>query len=101
MNRLDEFVTRRHEIAKIYDEQLFALPVVTPFQELNTYSMVIYTRLDSRSSSPATQKQVYDHLRKMVLRQPSLYTCPSSALLRKARFKSGDFPEAENFTDKG
>lgn len=38
MQRLDEFVSRRHAIAKFYDELLAALPVVTPWQHPDGYS---------------------------------------------------------------
>lgn len=38
MRRLDEFVARRHEIARRYDDLLSALPVVTPWQNPGDYS---------------------------------------------------------------
>jgi len=38
MKRLDEFVTRRHFIAKRYDELLEDLPVITPWQHPDSYS---------------------------------------------------------------
>ena len=38
MNRLDEFVASRHQIANRYNEELSSLPIVTPFQELDTFS---------------------------------------------------------------
>ena len=38
MSRLDEFVTRRHELAARYDEALAGLPVTFPWQHPDTYS---------------------------------------------------------------
>ena len=38
MERLDEFVERRHFIAKRYDEELKSLPIQTPMQHRDTYS---------------------------------------------------------------
>ena len=38
MNRLDEFVERRHTIANRYNHLLSDLPVVIPFQDKGTYS---------------------------------------------------------------
>ena len=99
MNRLDEFVTRRHEIAKIYDEQLSALPVVTPFQELDTYSSYhLYPIRVLENSTHTTQNQVYDHLRKNGV-GANLHYIPvhRQPYYEKLGFKSGDFPEAEKF----
>lgn len=38
MTRLDEFVTRRHELAAYYNNALSTLPLVLPFQKEDTYS---------------------------------------------------------------
>ena len=38
LDRLDEFVTRRHEIARRYDEALADLPVTRPWQDSQSYS---------------------------------------------------------------
>lgn len=60
MRRLDEFVTRRHALAKRYDQLLAALPVVTPWQHTDSYSgyhlYVIRLKLDEISKS---QREVY------------------------------------------
>lgn len=64
MQRLDEFVTQRHAIAKRYDQLLPALPVLTPWQHADSYSgyhlYVIRLKLDEINK---TQRQVYDALR--------------------------------------
>lgn len=64
MQRLDEFVTQRHEISKRYDQLLSCLPVLTPWQHDNSYSSyhlyVIRLKLDEINK---TQRQVYDDLR--------------------------------------
>lgn len=60
MRRLDEFVTKRHAIAKRYDQLLAALPVVTPWQHIDSYSgyhlYVIRLKLDGINKS---QREVY------------------------------------------
>lgn len=38
LDRLDEFVARRHQIASRYNKLLIDLPIVTPWQDPNTYS---------------------------------------------------------------
>ena len=64
MQRLDEFVTKRHIIAKRYDQMLSSLPVVAPYQHEDGYSSfhlyVISLKLGAISK---TQRQVYEALR--------------------------------------
>jgi UDP-4-amino-4,6-dideoxy-N-acetyl-beta-L-altrosamine transaminase len=63
MQRLDEFVTQRHAIAKLYDQLLSVLPVLTPWQHADSYSgyhlYVIRLKLNEINK---TQRQVYDAL---------------------------------------
>ena len=64
MLRLDEFVARRQLIAKRYDDMLSDLPLVTPFQTVDSYSSLhlylIRLRLDKMDK---THRQVYQSLR--------------------------------------
>lgn len=61
MKRLDEFVVKRQDIAKRYDELLANLPVVTPWQHSDSYSSyhlyLIRLKLDEISK---THRQVYE-----------------------------------------
>lgn len=61
MQRLDEFVTKRHAIAKRYDELLADMPIITPWQHTDSYSgyhlYVIRLKLDEINK---TQRQVYE-----------------------------------------
>lgn len=63
MQRLDVFVTQRHEIAKRYDQLLSALPVLTPWQHADSYSgcHLYVIRLELNETNK-TQRQVYDAL---------------------------------------
>ena len=64
MQRLNEFVTVRHAIAKRYNQMLSALPVVQPWQHPDSYSSfhlyVIRLKLDEISK---THRGVYEMLR--------------------------------------
>jgi dTDP-4-amino-4,6-dideoxygalactose transaminase len=64
MQRLDEFVTQRHAIAKRYDQLLSSLPVLIPWQHADSYSgyhlYVIRLKLNKTNK---TQRQVYGALR--------------------------------------
>lgn len=61
MQRLDEFVSQRHAIAKRYDQLLPALPVQTPWQHADSYSgyhlYVIRLKLNEINKK---QRQVYN-----------------------------------------
>ena len=64
MQRLDEFVTQRHAIAKRYDQLLTALPVLTPLQQIDSYSSYhLYVIRLKLSEIKRTQRQVYADLR--------------------------------------
>ena len=63
MQRLDEFVTKRHAIANRYDQLLSPLSLLTPWQHADSYSgyhlYVIRLKLNEISKS---QRQIYDAL---------------------------------------
>lgn len=64
MQRLDEFVTKRHAIVKRYNQLLSDFPVLTPWQNEASYSgyhlYVIRLKLDEINKS---QRQVYEVMR--------------------------------------
>ena len=64
MQRLDEFVTKRHAIAELYDQLLTGLPVIAPWQHADSYSglhlYVIRLKLEKISS---THRHVFEALR--------------------------------------
>ena len=64
MQRLEEFVAKRHNIAKRYDNLLSDMQVLTPWQHSNGYSSyhlyIIRLKLDEIKK---THRQVYDALR--------------------------------------
>ena len=64
LTRLDEFVARRHAIARRYDEQLTGLPLRTPWQHPDTHSSYhLYPIRFNLGDIRKTQRQVYDALR--------------------------------------
>ncbi len=64
MQRLNDFVSKRHTIAKQYNQMLSALPVVQPWQHPDSYSSfhlyVIRLKLDEINK---THREVYEMLR--------------------------------------
>jgi UDP-4-amino-4,6-dideoxy-N-acetyl-beta-L-altrosamine transaminase len=99
MNRLEHYVTRRHEIAKRYDHLLADLPLTLPWQHPDGYSglhlYVIRLQLDKITR---THLQVFEALRAddiiVNLHYIPVHTQP---YYQRMGFKVGDFPEAERY----
>lgn len=99
MQRLDEFVTQRHAIAKRYDQLLSALPVVIPWQHPGSYSgyhlYVIRLKLNEINK---TQRQIYDALHAagilVNLHYIPVYRQP---YYEQIGFNSGHCPQAEQY----
>lgn len=99
MQRLDEFVTKRHAIAKRYNELLTELPVIIPCQHQDSYSgchlYVIRLKLDEIGK---THLEVFEALRVadigVNLHYIPVYWQPYYANLG---FKMGLCPEAEQY----
>ena len=99
MQRLDDFVAKRHSLAERYDRLLSDLPLVTPYQLPDTYSglhlYVIRLRLNDIE---LTHSEVFTQLREhgigVNLHYIPVHTQP---YYRKMGFKDGDFPQAEAY----
>jgi len=99
MRRLDEFVAKRHAIAKRYEQLLADLPVITPWQNADSYSglhlYVIRLRL---AEIGKTHRQVFEALRAagigVNLHYIPVYRQP---YYEDMGFKAGYCPEAERY----
>lgn len=99
MERLDQYVARRHQLARRYDRLLATLPVTTPWQHADSYSglhlYVIRLQLENTSK---THRQVFESLRELGvgvnLHYIPVYTQPYYA---KMGFKPEDFPESQSY----
>lgn len=97
--RLDLFVQKRHLIAERYDQLLSSMPVIIPWQHLDSYSgwhlYIIRLKLNEIKK---TQRQVYDSLRAagvlVNLHYIPVYRQP---YYEKVGFRAGDCPNAEQF----
>lgn len=64
MARLEEFVAKRHSIARYYDECLRNLPLTTPWQHSDSYSgLHLYVIRLKLNQIDKTHRQVFDALR--------------------------------------
>ena len=99
LNRLDEYVQIRHNIAEFYNSELNGLEIQLPFQSAKSYSSFhlypIRIKIDLKSR---TQKQIYDALQDNDIAANILYIpVHRQPYYENLGFKSGDFPEAEQF----
>jgi UDP-4-amino-4,6-dideoxy-N-acetyl-beta-L-altrosamine transaminase len=99
MSRLDDYVARRHALAKRYDTLLADLPITLPWQHPDSYSglhlYVVRLQLDKMS---LTHRQVFDALREhgigVNLHYIPVYRHP---FYQRIGFDLNDFREAENY----
>jgi UDP-4-amino-4,6-dideoxy-N-acetyl-beta-L-altrosamine transaminase len=99
MARLDDYVARRHHLAKRYDQLLSELPVITPWQHPNSYSglhlYVIRLKLDKIARS---HREVFEALRGQGV-GVNLHYIPvhTQPYYQGMGFSPGQFPEAERY----
>lgn len=99
MQRLDEFVALRHKHQKRYDKFLKNLPVITPYQDLNSYSALhLYPIKIQRDKLKSTRKEIFKALRAngigVNVHYIPVHTHP---YYENIGFRKGDFPIAENY----
>lgn len=99
MRRIDEFVARRHRLARRYDELLLKLPVITPVQIDESYSALhLYPIRLNLQQIQKTRREVFDALRQAEI-GVNVHYIPvhTQPYYRKLGFAWGDFPEAEKY----
>lgn len=100
--RLNEYVARRHVLARRYDEMLAPLPVVRPWQHPDSYSgshlYVIRLELANVSKS---RRAVFEGLRArgvgVNVHYIPVHTQPYYS---RFGFRNGDFPESEKYYEE-
>lgn len=99
MERLDEYVARRHQLAHHYDDMLVGLPLITPWQHPDSYSglhlYVIRLELDKIGK---TRYQIFKELRQLGV-GVNVHYIPvhSQPYYQRMGFLAGDFPDAESY----
>lgn len=99
MQRLDQFVARRHELAERYNQLLAELPLTLPWQHPDSYSgmhlYVIRLQLDNISK---THRQVFGELREQEI-GVNLHYIPvhTQPYYQQMGFRQGDYPNAEQY----
>lgn len=99
MQRLDDFVQKRHQIAERYNHELACLPVTLPWQHPDSYSAyhlyVIRLQLDNLTRS---HKQIFHLLREQNI-GVNLHYIPvhTQPYYQSMGFKPGDYSQAEEY----
>jgi UDP-4-amino-4,6-dideoxy-N-acetyl-beta-L-altrosamine transaminase len=99
VGRLDDYVTRRHQLAHRYNELLAEFPVTIPWQHSDSYSglhlYVIRLQLDNIKK---THLEVFSSLREQGI-GVNVHYIPvhTQPYYKTMGFTEGDFPEAESY----
>ncbi|RUO45061.1 UDP-4-amino-4,6-dideoxy-N-acetyl-beta-L-altrosamine transaminase [Idiomarina aquatica] len=96
LERLDEYVAKRHELAATYDELLKTLPVTTPFQHPDSYSgLHLYVIRLQRDKIERSHREVFESLRAQGI-GVNLHYIPvhTQPYYQNLGFVAEDFPNA-------
>lgn len=96
MQRVDDFVARRHELAERYDRLLTGLPLTLPWQHPDSYSgLHLYVVRLQLEKTALSHREVYEALREerigVNLHYIPVHTQP---YYEQMGFKEGDFPQS-------
>ena len=99
MQRLDDFVAKRHILQKRYDLLLSTLLITIPLQDEDSYSALhLYPIQIDLNKVSKNREQVFDELREagvgVNVHYIPIHTQP---YYRKFGFKDGEFPNSENY----
>jgi UDP-4-amino-4,6-dideoxy-N-acetyl-beta-L-altrosamine transaminase len=96
LQRVDEFVDRRHTIAARYDERLAELPLQLPRRSAENRSALHLYPVVVRA--PGARRRIFDHLRASGI-GVNVHYIPVhlQPYYRRFGFKQGDFPNAEAY----
>jgi dTDP-4-amino-4,6-dideoxygalactose transaminase len=97
MKMLDEFVARRHYLAKRYDQALADLPVTLPWQHPDTFSAfhLYVIRLQAEVIGKSRRAILEEMRAKGITAHVHYIPVHTQPYYRALGFRQGDFPEAE------
>ena len=102
MERLEKFVSMRHQFQQRYDELLKNLPFIVPHQSPHSYSALhLYPILIDLNKVSKTREQIFNELREsgigVNVHYIPIHTQPH---FQKFGFQEGDFPNVEAYYDR-
>ncbi len=100
LQRLDEFVERRHQLADRYVSKLDHLPFVLPYQSANSYSALhLYPVLVPASEQQASvRRDLFDYMQSQDI-GVNVHYIPvhTQPYYQQLGFRQGDFPASEHY----
>jgi len=102
INRLDEFIDKRHSLQKRYDTLLKDLPIVLPYQSQDAYSALhLYPVLIELEKAGKGRKKFFNELRNKGI-GVNVHYIPIhlQPYYKSLGFKTGDYPNAENYYNR-
>ena len=98
LNRLEQWVARRHQLAARYDKGLAALPLILPHSIAEAYSAWHLYVIQLKKDAPVTRADLFKAMRKDEIGVNVHYIpVPLQPYYRRLGFKPGDFPLAEAY----
>ena len=98
LTRLDEFVTRRQQLARRYDRLLCDLPLAIPRQHPDTYSAFHLYVIRLQSEAGAARRTVLEQMRaRGIVAHVHYIPVHTQPYYQALGFCQGDFPEAERY----
>ncbi len=102
MQRLDDFVAKRHTFQERYDLLLSSLPVIKPYQDKDNYSALhLYPIQIDLDNVDKNRKQIFDELRQngigVNIHYIPIHTQP---YYQQFGFNEGDFPNSEFYYNR-
>ena len=99
MTRIDQFVARRHDLARKYDEMFRGLPLTTPYPASNSYSgLHLYVVRLHTDAIKRSHREIFERLRAggigVNLHYIPVYRQPYYA---RGGYDPNDFPQAERY----
>ena len=99
MQRLGEFVARRHVLQKRYDSLLSGLPIIRPYQDKHSFSALhLYPIQIDLNKVSKNHEQIFNELREngvgVNVHYIPIHTQP---YYLQFGFKEGDFPNSESY----
>jgi UDP-4-amino-4,6-dideoxy-N-acetyl-beta-L-altrosamine transaminase len=99
LKRLDNFISRRHEIATIYDDLLAELPLKFQYNSTDSYSgMHLYVVRINSDKLTKTRKEIFEFLRmKNIGVNVHYIPVHLQPFYKQLGFTEGQYPEAESY----
>ncbi|MGO6840439.1 UDP-4-amino-4,6-dideoxy-N-acetyl-beta-L-altrosamine transaminase [Rhizobium leguminosarum] len=99
MDRLDSYVSKRHQLARRYDDAFSDLPVITPWQHPDGYSALhLYVIRVKSGEIGKSHREIYDAMLKQGI-NVNLHYIPVhlQPYYQRMGFQRNTYPEAESY----